>query len=210
MSHRDTYERYREVGTQLNSDILDVYSERELLLDSAETLGIDHDGTNIFYDYQSDMTVHYEFLLYEYQWNGTTVARRYYEQEHWETDTERTILEARLEADTSLFEITAVDEAESQLEVTDVLNDGRGYTILDMSLSRTAEPGPLLFFRPVEYGEFAKTSGVFLPFPNDERERLLTEYENRGAHLEAAPSSLRRYVAFYDLYRDFGIHVQYQ
>lgn len=210
MNHRDKYEEYREAGQQLNSKILNAYSDRELILNSAEALGIEHDGKHILYDLESDMTVHYEFMLYEYRQDGRTSAERFYEEERWDTDIERTILEATLEAETSLFEVDTVSTADNRLAMTDILNDGEELSVLDINLSRTAESGVLLFFRPVRYEEFNTTSGVSFPFPGDEKEHLRSEYERRLDHSDSQPESLQRFVAFYDLYRDHGIHMQYQ
>ena len=210
MNHPDTYETYREVGQQLNSKLLDAYSDQELILNSAEALGIDHDGTRIFYDFESDMTVHYEFMLYEYRRDGLTAAEHYYQEGHWDSETERTVLEATIEADTSLFEIDVVNEAEESLVMTDILNEGEKISIVDINLSRTAEPGILLFFRPVRYDEFTITSGVSFPFPDEQKDRLQTEYERRVDPADAQATSLQRYVTFYDLYRDHGIKMQYE
>lgn len=209
MSSRDQYETYRTVGQQLNSKILDVYSDRELILNSAEELGIEHDGRDILYDFESDMTVHFEFMLYEYRRDGQTAAERYYEEERWDSPTERTILEATLEAETSLFEIDAINEDDDRLEMTDILNGGKTLSVLDINLSQTAESGVLSFFRPVRYDEFTVTSGVSLPFPEDETDRLLSEYERRVDHSDSQSASMERFIAFYDLYRDHGIRMHY-
>ncbi len=208
MSDRDQYETYRAVGQQLNNKILDAYSDRELILNSAETLGIEHDGRDILYDFESDMTVHFEFMLYEYRRDGETAAERYYEAERWDSSTERTVLEATIEAETSLFEIDAINEDDNRLEMTDMLNNGGAISILDINLSQTAEPDVLLFFRPVSYDEFTVTSGVSFPFPKDETERLLSEYERR-VDSDSQSASMERFIAFYDLYRDHGIRMHY-
>lgn len=208
MSDRDQYETYRAVGQQLNNKILDAYSDRELILNSAETLGIEHDGRDILYDFESDMTIHFEFMLYEYRRDGQTAAERYYEEERWDSSTERMVLEATIEAETSLFEINAINEDDNRLEMTDILNNGETLSILDINLSQTAEPDVLLFFRPVSYDEFTVTSGVSFPFPEDETERLLSEYERR-VDSDSQSASMERFIAFYDLYRDHGIRMHY-
>lgn len=45
----DQYKTYREVGTQLNSDIPQAFSDSELIVDTAEELGIEFDGPNLQY-----------------------------------------------------------------------------------------------------------------------------------------------------------------
>jgi hypothetical protein len=210
MNDHDRYERYRQVGQQLNSKILDAYSDRELILRSAADLSIEFDGIHLKYETESEMTVHFEYALYEYRRDGKTAAERYFEEERWDTDTERTVLEATLEADTSLFEIDAVSESDARLTVADLLNNGEERSILDIGLSQTATPGTLLFFRPVHYEEFTTTSGVSLPFPCDEKERLLDEYERRVDRTDPRAASRQRFVAFHDLYREHGIHIDYR
>lgn len=209
MTAIDQYKTYREVGTQLNSDILQAYSDRELIVETAEELGIEFDGLNLAYEFESQMAVHFEFALYEYRREGTTAAKRYLEEEHWEDEIEREILEATIAADPSLFEVTSVSDSNPRLTVTDLLNDGE-HTLVDVNLSRTAEPGIVLFFRPVHYDEFTTTSGVSLPFPGDEKAHLLDEHDRRVDPDESRTVSRQRFVAFHDLSRDRGIHIQYR
>ena len=210
MNRLDRYRRYREVGQELNTKLLRECTDREAILESARLLGIEREGDAILYDDQADMTVHYEFLLNEYRQDGQTAVEQYYEQERWETETERTILEALIDAETSLFKITSIDDTDKHLIVTNLLSDDDDeISVTDVNLSETAEPGVLLFFRLVPYDEFNMTSGVSFPFPADEEVRLLREYEQRIDHIDSQPESVQRFVAFFDLYRDYGIHIQY-
>lgn len=207
----DQYKTYREVGTQLNSDILEAYSDRELIVETAEELGIEFDEVNMAYEFESQMAVHFEFALYEYRRDGTTAAERYLAEERWEDETEREILEATIAADPSLFEVTSVSESGPRLTVTDLLNDeGEDRTLVDVNFSRTAKPGTVLFFRPVSYDEFTTTSGVSFPFPGVEKASLLDEHDRRVEPDESKAISRQRFVAFHDLYRNRGIHVQYR
>ncbi|MFP9193718.1 hypothetical protein ACLI4Q_19035 [Natrialbaceae archaeon A-CW1-1] len=209
-SQLERYRRYRKVGRELNSKILSQCTDREAILESARILGIERDDDAILYEAEPDMTVHYEFVLNEYRQNGQTAVEKYYTQERWETETERTILEALLGGETSLFKITAIDEADKHLIVTDLLkDDDNEIGVTDINLCETAEPGVLLFFRLVPYDEFNMTSGVSFPFLADEEDRLLHEYEHRTDHIDSQPESVQRFVEFFDLYRDIGIHIQY-
>ncbi|MCD2201070.1 DUF3141 domain-containing protein [Halobacterium sp. KA-4] len=210
MTDIDQYKTYREVGTQLNSDIMEAYSDRELIVETASELDIDFDGLNLAYEFESQMPTHFEFALYEYRRNGTTAAERYLEAERWESKTEREILEATIDADPSLFEVESVSESGPRLTVTDLLDDREEHTLLDVNLSRTAEPGTVLFFRPVRYDEFTTTSGVSFPFPGEEKTRLLEEHDRRVEPDESKAVSRQRFVAFHDLYRDHGTHIQYR
>lgn len=204
------YKTYREVGTQLNSDILEAYSDRELIVETASELDIGFDGLNLAYEFESQMAAHFEFALYEYCRDETTAAERYLEAERWEDEVEREILEATIDADPSLFEVESVSESGPRLTVTDLLNDREEHTLFDVNLSRTAEPGVVLFFRPVPYDEFTTTSGVSFPFPGEEREQLLDEHDRRIDPEASRAVSRQRFVAFHDLYRDHGIYIQYR
>ena len=210
MSDLNQYKTYREIGTQLNSDILDAYSDRELIVETASELDIGFDGLNLAYEFESQMPAHFEFALYEYRRDGTTAAERYLEAERWGSETEREILEATIDADPSLFEVESVSESGPRLTVADLLSDRENRTLLDVNLSRTAEPGVVLFFRPVQYDEFTTTSGVSFPFPGEEKERLLDEDDRRVEPDESKAVSRQRFVAFHDLYRDHGIYIQYR
>jgi len=210
MTDIDQYKTYREVGTQLNSDILDAYSDRELIVETASELDIEFDGVNLAYEFESQMPAHFEFALYEYHRDGGTAAERYLEAERWESETERDILEATVDADPSLFEVESVSDSGPRLTVTDLVNDREELTLFDVNLSQTAEPGVMLFFRPVRYDEFTITSGVSFPFPGEEKELLLDEHDRRVEPDEAKAVSRQRFVAFHDLYRDHGIQIQYR
>jgi len=210
MDRLERYRRYREVGQELNTKILRECTGREAILESAQLLGIERDGDAILYDAEPHTTVHYEFLLNEYRQNGQTAVEQYHEQERWKSEVEHTILEALLEAETSLFKVTAVDGTDKHVIVTDLLSDDDDeLEVTDVNLSETAEPGTLLFFRLVSYDEFNMTSGISFPFPADEEDRLLREYEYRTDHVDSQPESVQRFVSFFDLYRDYGIHIQY-
>lgn len=179
MTDIEQYKTHREVGTQLNSDILKTYSDRELIVETASELDIGFDGPNLAYEFESQMPAHFEFALYEYRRDGTTAAERYLEAERWESETERDILESTVDADPSLFEVESVSESGPRLTVTDLLNEREERTLLDINLSRTAEPGTVLSFRPVRYDEFTTTSGVSFPFPGEEKTHLLEEHDRR-------------------------------
>jgi hypothetical protein len=208
VTNLDQYKTYREVGTQLNSDILEAYSDRELIVETAAELDIEFDGRNMAYEFESQMPAHFEFALYEYRRDGTTAAERYLEAERWGDEVEREILEATIDAEPSLFEVTSVGESSPRLTVTDLLDD-REYTLMDVNFSRTAEPGVVLFLRPIRYDEFTTTSGVSFPFPGEEKEKLLDEHDHRIDDDASRAVSRQRFVAFHNLYRDHGLYVQY-
>lgn len=196
------YERYRSIGQQLHGKILEACVDHGAIAESAGPLGIDREGEALLYEDEVEMTVHYEFLLHEYSPNGTTPVDQYYEEQRWETETEKRYLEAVRNAETSLFGTTAVDDSEKHLTVSDRMNGGAEATVTDVKLSETVEPGVQLFFRLVPFDGFNMTSGITLPFPADEDGRLLREYEQCAESVDAHRSSAQRFAAFYRLYRE--------
>lgn len=58
-------------------------------------------------------------------------------KECWDSSTEQIILEA----ETSPFEIDAVNENDNRLVMIDLLNEGETLSILDVTFSRTAKSG---------------------------------------------------------------------
>jgi hypothetical protein len=209
VSHLEQYREYRTVAQELNKPILSACADHDVLMESAQLLGIERQGTDLLYEVEEEMPVHYDFLLHEYQQEGKTPIERYYEQEQWDTDTEQVVLEALCQAYTSLFEVSAIDETEDRLILSDLLDDNEEATVTDVSLSGSAEPGVLLFFRLVPYDAFNMGSGIWFPFAAEKKAQLLNEYEQWDGPTEYQTPAMRRFVAFFDLYREHGIHMQY-
>lgn len=204
-----TFERYGRVTKQLNDKILDKYVNQELILETADVLGIEHDETSIHYEDETEMTVHAEFMLYEFEWDALTAAERYLTEERLESATELQILKTTLAADPSLFEVDDVIEPDGRLVMSDILDEGDEFQLTDPKLSRTAEPGLVVFCRPVHYEEFTTTSGVTLPFPADGTESLLADYEGLVDDFDHRGTSMEGFVAVYELYRERGLPIRY-
>lgn len=204
MSRLEQYERYRTIGQQLHGKILDACVDHQAILDSADVLDVERDGQAVLYEDEVEMTVHYEFLLHEYRRNGRTPVDLFYEEQRWETEAEKRFLEAVRSAETSLFDILAVNDAGNCLRVTDRMNGEEETTLTDVGLSDTVEPGVQLFFRLVRCDGFNMTSGITLPFPADEDGRVLREYETRATRVDAESAPAERFAAFYQLYREYG------
>lgn len=209
MSHLEQYREYRTVGQGLNKPILSAYADQDALMESARLLGIERQGNDLLYEMEEEMPVHYDFLLHEYQQDGKTPVERYYEQEQWDADAERVVLEAFCQAYTSLFEVSTIDETDNRLILSDLLDDNQEATVTDVSLSGSAEPGVLLFFRLVPYDAFNMGSGIWFPFEVEKKAQLLNEYEQWDGPAEYQTPAMRQFVAFFDLYREHGIHMQY-
>lgn len=203
MTQLEQYRRYRSIGQQLHTRIPDAALDQEAIVESGEVLGIDREGDVLLYDDEVEMTVHYEFVLHEYRRNGRTAVQQFYERDQWDTDDEKRYLEAVRAAETSLYEVVGVEDTGKSLTVIDRMNGEAGISVTDGGLSGTVEPGILLFFRLVPFEAFNMTSGLTLPFPPDEGDRLLSEYELRSDRVDAESASARRFATFYRLYREY-------
>lgn len=203
MIQLEQYRRYRSIGQQLHSKILDAAVDQKAIVESGEVLGIDREGDALLYEDEVEMTVHYEFVLYEYRRNERTAVQQFYDREQWDTDDEKRYLEAVRGAETSLYEVVGVEDSGKCLTVLDRMNGEGSIPLTDVKLGETVEPGIVLFFRLVPFEAFNMTSGVTLPFPPDEGDRLLGEYEQRSDRVDAESASARRFATFYRLYREY-------
>lgn len=206
MDRIERYRTYRKEGQELNSKLLDVLADDELM-ESARFLGmtVERQGEEILYhEGELDMAVQSDFALNEYRTDDTTAVERYYTDQRWETPVERDILEALRQSYKSLFEIVTVNPDDRTLVVKDLLSDDALSELTDLRLSETAEPGALLFYRPVQIDDFTMTSGFMLPFSNKHRNHLFTVNRKVLNEATSRPNSVIRFYTFYRLYQKYG------
>lgn len=211
MDRIEQYEKYHEPAKRLNTKLLDTRTDDELM-EAARFLGmiVERDDEQfLHHESELEMSVHADFSIHEIKRDAKTGVERYYEAERWESQIEKTILEALRESYTSLFEITSVDGEEDLLVLEDVLGVGESpLELTDISLSRSAQPGALIFFRPVQYEEVTTTSGFIFPFEAETHDHLIEVYEQTmqktGSKEDSRPESARRFYVFYRLHQKYG------
>jgi hypothetical protein len=209
VSRIDTYRQYRDIGPDLNSRIFSAELGHDEIMESAEMLGIDVDGKDMRYDDEEQAVTHMDFALNDYRIEDQTAIERYHETEQWETDTEREVLEYLLQAETSLFKVTAVDENQSRLVLTDVVSGETEISLTDISSSKTAEVGMVIFLRLVPCDGFNMTSGISLPFPDGSEDHLVTVYEKVLTTDTSLSPDVVRFRTFFELYQKYGHNARY-
>lgn len=209
MTRLDTYRKYRDVGEDLNTKIFSAELDHDEIMESAALLGIETDGNEMYYDDEEQAVTHMDFALNDYRINGQTAVERYREAQAWDTEIEREILDSLVQAETSLFKITSVDPAESQLVLTDLLSGEDGIELTDINYSKSATPGILLFFRLIPYEEFNATSGISMPFPEQVEDHLCSVSEQVRERATPHHEDVVRFRTFFELYRKYGLNTTY-
>ena len=119
---------------------------RDALGRSAKLLGISSGGVFVF-DSEEEMAVLMDFALNDYRTGGKNAIELYSETRRSANEVEKEILAGLASAYTSLFRIVSTSKADSRLLLRDLLNDRDDVPLTDLNLSKTAEPGYLLFLQ---------------------------------------------------------------
>lgn len=209
MDHLTQYRTYRREGKDLNVRLINTCLTEEAAQKSSRFLrgGRSDDDLNVF-DEETLGDLRKDFALNDIQLNGTTAVESFCEQELWESDLEKEIAEALMQSETSLFRVMSVHEEVGRLDMDDVLNDETRIGLTDIGLSKTVEPGELLFCRLIRFEDVNMTSGVAFPFPSEREDDLISVYEELRKELDVHSESMVRFVSFYKMYKRFGREMQ--
>lgn len=199
------YKNYRAVGKELNDKIIERYMSREIVLLSGKYLGIVRKD-NLIFDNESESVALMDFIINECRINGKTTVELYKEKVKVDNDIEKEILDSLIKSYTSLFKITHVNRSEKKLMLADVLkNSDNPIEIIDIGFSQTASIGLLFFMRLVPLADFNITGGFGFAFKEESEEILLKEYKQIAKRVKSSDESIKRYVAFFKLYKKYGM-----
>ena len=203
------YKNYREVGKELNQKIIDRYVGREIFLLSGKYLGLIKKDTLIF-DNESETIALMDFALNECRISGKTAVELYREKVRVDNDIETEILDGLINSYTSLFRITDIKRSEKKLILADLLkNNDNPVELIDIGFSQTAVPGFLIFLRLVPLPDFNIIGGFGFSFHGDAEEVLLKEYLQIARRVKSSETSIKRYVAFFNLFKRHGLATGY-
>jgi len=204
------YKKYREIGKVLNHKIIDRFVDKEIILQSGKLLGLVKRDTLITDD-ESDITALMDFTINEYQINGKKMVQLYKEKVLIENNIEEEILDALIKSYTSLFKIADINHKDNKLFFDDLLNTNSDpIELIDIGFSQTASPGLLIFLRLVPFADFNITGGYGFPFNGDLEEYLLREYKHFVKRIKYSSESIKRYIAFFKMYRRCGIELGFR
>jgi len=207
------YNNYREIGKALNHKIINCFIDRDIILLSGKYLGLVSlvKKNALIIDNESETAALMDFAINEYMIDDNSAVQRYKDHGMFENQIEDDILNALLKSYTSLFKITNIISQNNILTLTDLLNiNCEPIEIIDMGLSQTAVAGLLMFLRIVPFSDFNMSGGLGFAFSNDLEEYLIKEYKHIAKRVKSSSESLKRYVAFFKLYRRYGIEIDFR
>jgi len=207
------YKNYREVGKALNHKIIDRFVDRDIILLSGKYLGLVSlvKKNALIFNNESETAALMDFAINEYKINGNSAVQLYKDKGMFENQIEVDILDALLKSYTSLFKITNIISQKNTLILTDLLNiNCEPIEIIDIELSQTAVAGFLIFLRIVPFSDFNISGGLGFAFNNDMEEYLIKKYKNLAKLAKSSSESLKRYVAFFKLYKRYGLEIDFR
>jgi hypothetical protein len=172
---------------------------------SGKYLGLVKKDTLIF-DNESETIALMDFAINECLINGKNAVELYKEKVRIDNDIEAEILEGLVSSYTSLFKIINIKKSHRKLILLDVLKyNDNPIEIIDIGFSQTAAPGLLIFMRLVSLADFNITGGFGFPFDDESEENLLKEYKQIAKRVKSSDESIKRYVAFFELFKKHGM-----
>lgn len=199
------YNQLREIGKHLSVEIPQAYDLEKAVPKITRALGIRH-GKNIMMESEEELNFFIDFLLHEYQENGQTLLELY-RADHPEADSlVIEYLDAGKNSYTSLFKVISTQPGEMSLTFSDLLNPSdETLTVLNINLSKTAQPGYVVFSRLLPFAEFNGLSGMFAVFEPGEDRALLKRYKIMKKRVKSNRDSVQRFVACFKIQRVIGM-----
>jgi hypothetical protein len=203
----EKYKSIREVGMALNHKMIKSCLSKEIIFNSAKLLGIVQRDVLMF-EGEEEMSVLMDFALHEYKVNNKNAVQVYQEKIGGQNEIEAEILASLLSSYTSLFKIIAISE--NTLLLRDVLKkEDKLIKLIEISFSKTATPGMLLFTRAVSFNDCYRTSGVSFAFRSDMEKHLIRRYGKISKKIKTGSDSMKRYISFFQLNSECGEEVIY-
>ena len=200
------YKKRTETAKALAEKISKDFAEQETLIAVGRLMGIVTEKT-FFLESEEEFNFVLDFSLFEYQVDGKNYLQRYQEENHQLNENEAEMLQASILSYTSLFKIIETDRVNTTVTLEDLLNQGEKIKIININLSKTAQPGILMFTRIVSFSDFQMASGMFCMFPENSERSLLKQVKVMMKKVKSDVESVQRFIAFFKLNRKQGLEV---
>jgi len=203
----EKYQHIREAAKGYLSPL--VSSERHPEADPrtiGKMLGLYRAG-KMYFQSETEVSVMMDFSIAERLYGGKSLVDLELESNVALDPDHRSILEAFRSSHTSLFEILDTDSEARSIFLYDLLKD-EDKEIVDINLSRSAGKSKLLFFRLIEFEDFAMTSGVSFVFNSKNKDSLLRRYRTELRSRFVIDKSITRFLIFHRLNRQFGQEIE--
>ena len=159
---------------------------------------------------QAAMDRLYDFLIYEPNRSGKSLAGRFFDSEHDIPLEEETVLCAAIASEISMFEAVAIDRSTKRIRLHDLLQERPDVSITDIGFSSTVSCNGLLFARIFTVGETAFSSGASMGFPGGDKAFLLKQCERLDRIKNVALRSRKRFALFVKLEKLSSIETVYE
>lgn len=208
------YKRLRATSRVLTHKVLDATRSLEFdMVKAAKKMTLPVAGRTLIFDGETESTALMDFYLHEFRKGGRRVLDCCDPVAMGLSGDERDLLEAHRLARTSLFEFVAADTKKAQVRLGNLLSPDQPDVMLsDIPMSRMGENAgrALLFLRVVACQGIEMSSGSLFCFLRLHRERLLGEYARRMETVAAGEGSERRFIFFFQRYREFGEEQEFE
>jgi hypothetical protein len=199
----EKYHHFRRVGKELSTKMINCEEIKIDIRTSGKKLKLLEKNTFILEEVQ-DIDIVMDFALFELLISNKNFIERYYELDLPETVEENILLEGKLNAFTSLFEVIGVEKENYLVNIIDVLDSDKKNSLIDIGFSQTCKKGMLFFTRLIPLPDFNMTGGVSFGFARDKKEKLLNGYRLLQFKCNNRIKSIDKYLYFYNQHRNFG------
>lgn len=201
------YNELRHIGMRLSEEIPKAYGLDESLPQIVRVLGIGQ-GQKLVLEDEEEINFLIDFYLHEFLSNGLTMLERYRAERSNLAPKEIKYLDAAKASHTSLFKVTEVKRKENKITVVDLLSSSdQPLSILNVNLSKTAQPDLVIFSRLLPYEQFNAFSGMFAVFNEGCDRALLKRYKVMKKRVKSERESVQRFVACFKLNRVIGMTI---
>lgn len=203
------YVHFRKTGKDLNDKMINCKEIKIDIKGAGKKLKM-MEGNTFVFENEEESDVLMDFSLFEMLVNDKSFTERYFELDLPETDDEGIILEAKMEAFTSLFEIVDVDSKKSAVYIIDLLDNKKEYSFIDLGFSLTAKVGMLVFTRIIPFDDFNMTGGVSFVFDKSKKDMLISGLGFQKFKSNNKLKSADKYMFFYNMNKTYGLDLRKQ
>ncbi len=192
----ERYRRYRAAGKPLTQKIMKAVITNAIINTAARALALGQNNRLVL-DSEDEISVLADFAFYEVLQHGHSLVRKYQADYGPSNELERGLLDAMVKAKTGLFRVEGVWKENGQLDMRSLVGDPSVFSLTDIQLSQTAQPGLIVFFRPLVLSDFSMTSGMAFVFAQELEPKLIKQWAKR--------SSAERFAKYFRLSKRSGI-----
>lgn len=214
MSSLEYYRQWRAEGMDFNSKLFRQLNRTDLN-NVGRLLGVLRKGVLMFDEKGARGTNidHFaDFAIFDYyNAEGLNVVQCYWRQHKEQlSKAEDRLIQAYLNARSSLFSVVEIDPQKSIIKLQDLFNDNYQVEITDISMSKSPLLNDCLIFTRVLMVEpFNMTSGVSFVFRKDKEEILRKRYKSMIKQTIAYTLQAKNFIVFLKLSHKFGVQINY-